>query len=545
MKLASVKINAIDEHFAPGHENLDFTYSICPAGFSAASVKAEVFMGEETTPLFTFHNLPVSGTVNQSWDGKDDTGAFVTPTNYTVKVSATWTEYPGMTNSATANTAVEVHSVELCSDRIYDGEKVDMSFTDNNLDNHGLTDFNALVKLKSKTGAGVPTPVPFTVYFTASEGLNNVAKDDAFKYNPPLSLGKKSDPDAKYWKETQGKSIMAASPDNYHFNANGRTITDTNDPDLGKSFMTLLPSGVGGDTFTLDAVVTRTDNTIPLATTSTNLTVWRKVKYDQVRLMTNADGTNETHVVDYATKMLIQPFLDAAFVEYEINMSNTTVMSQTDSLKYIGLHPLHQNGGWEIKLGIETPDDQIWFNATNTVPNFPAQVRLDAKNEIKTKAQAWTTRIAESYILTRRSWAATIPDNTIVTIQYYHPKYSHAAQNWQTREWGDGPYDWLKVTLPGSTIERDPDGWWGNVGGTSWGRGVVTMPKGFGALTPRLTAHETCHASRFHFWRELFDSTTTGRTDHSPPNTGLMDPSGSQPQLNETEVKILKGESTK
>jgi hypothetical protein len=44
-----------------------------------------------------------------------------------------------------------------------------------------------------------------------------------------------------------------------------------------------------------------------------------------------------------------------------------------------------------------------------------------------------------------------------------------------------------------------------------------------------------------NFHRELFDSTPTGTTDFSPPNTGLMDPSGSQPQFNQQEEKILKG----
>jgi len=449
-----------------------------------------------------------------------------------------------------------VHSIEILSDQIYDDKKINTSFTTGLLAQCGLTNLHTFVELKTKDGAIIPANIPLTVHFTVSEGANNIAKDDSFQYTPGHFLGKKDDSTAKYWSATVGKSIMAGSTNSYHTTAHSAINTATNDQ--GKAYMTFLPSGVGGDTFTLTASVTQTNSTIILATTNINLTVWRKVKFDKIWQMTNADGTKETHVVDNAIKDLIQRFFSETaqtYVEYECDVSNVTDIPADKSVEYIGLWvddpSLNYQLNWaEIQQIIDLPGDpqnekptQIqWNNATKTTDDLE---RRDARAEIIALAQKWTDRIHRSYRAARTSWAGTMPENTIVAIKYYHPKYSGTNTNYQTSEWGD--YDWLKITIPGTTEPRPPDSWWLNVGGTSYARGVVSIPKGEDAgVIQKIIAHETGHATRHHFKRAFFGDGISGNPDFDHSDQGLMFPRVTSPQsddkFSQPETNILKGE---
>jgi hypothetical protein len=85
----------------------------------------------------------------------------------------------------------------------------------------------------------------------------------------------------------------------------------------------------------------------------------------------------------------------------------------------------------------------------------------------------------------------------------------------------------------------NPDGQWGDFGGTSDPPGgVISIPK----KTPpnpnytRLSiAHEVGHETKYQFKRANF-----GNGDHSSTN-GLMDKWGSDNKFNNDEIKILRG----
>ena len=174
---------------------------------------------------------------------------------------------------------------------------------------------------------------------------------------------------------------------------------------------------------------------------------------------------------------------------------------------------------------------------TNSAKPNDDQERQVARVAITKKAQAWSERIGNAYEAGRTSWANTIPANTIVAIKYYHPKYSKDAGAWQTSEWNN--LTWLKVTPPrvGSV---SPDDYWSNIAGTSYESGKVSIAKGFGASTPKITSHETGHATQYHFFREFF-----GVGDHSPTNSiSLMHPNGLGSSFSLIEQGKLKGEKT-
>lgn len=561
--IVAATMDAIDPQFAPSRENLDFKYTITPATFVAQSVKAEVFMGIGTnrvaTPLYTANHLGRSGTVQAAWDGRDDTGAFIMPTNYTVKVSV---GVPGYTNAITSatNTAVKVHAVAFGTGGIYDGEKVDMGFTVGELDDSGLTDFHALAQITDKAGNGVATQIPLTVHFTVMEGGSNIVYNSSYEYEPGKFLGKRGDPDAKYWKATAGQSIMAGSTNSFHTTAYGTTITAAGNPDFGKAFMTFQPSGVGGDNFTLNAHVTLTNSTAVLSTTTTNLVVWRKVVFDKIWHM-----TGETNLLDNATKTIIQPFFTPAsggstYIDYYLDTSTIFEIDPLKSVEYVGLWINDPAVNYQLDWAViqrkiddphnpvlnETPTQQQWDNAIDAFGTVPNHIRDQARNDIIALAQKWVDRIDHAYRTSRAQWSQEngFPANTMVAIKHNHPKYSQFANAGQTSEWGN--HVWLTIITPRIGESVNPDDHWANVGGTSYPNGVVAMPKGFPPdFVRKAVAHEAGHETKHQCKRELFDSSTGTTTDHSPFNSGLMDPRGSQSQFNQREQQILKGEKTK
>jgi len=476
-ELVAVKldIDEIDNFFAPGEENMSVKYSIKPDNFTSVSAKVEIFKNTIQGDLvYKDETIPKNGKHTLSWDGKGNQGNYngkwITPGFYAVKISAKLDANTSVWVDKTSGTSVSVHSIEIVSDKIETDGKIFMNFIAGLLDNIGFTDFHALVKLRKKDGTGVAMQVPITVHFTATEGANNTAKNDSFEYSTGNFLGKKNDAAAVYW-QSNPKSVSPASADSYKTTSQSTTIT-TAGGDLGKSFMTLLPSGVGGDTFELKAEV-RADNNSTILAATTNTVVWRKVEFSNILEMTNGSGMpNETHIRDNATKALIQPYFTgtaSTFVEYEIDMSNIGTIDADKSVPHIGLWvddpTLGYQQDWTViqqKINLpgdprnETPTQQQWDSAIHS----NGIVQATARNDIIALAQKWVNRIDAIFITSENTWLATMPSNTLVSIKYYHPKYNSHANDWQTSEWGN--YTWLTVNIPGITQPRQPDGWWRN-----------------------------------------------------------------------------------
>jgi len=545
--VAKVGIDNSDaKQFVPGVETQTVTYTISPASFelNANSIKAEVFRGDADsgTPIRTVTTgLQRYGTSTWGWDGKLDNGTLATPTNYTVKISIGTSGSQGMSGAST-NVAVEVHSFEYVG-----GGNIYANFTTGILDNHP-TNLYAIVKLKSKNGTGIPSPVPFTVHFTATEGSGNATTNNAFQYATGYFLGKKGDTNAHYWASAP-KSVSVGSTNGYWTTAYGNVVT-TDSNDLGRAYMAFLPSGVGGDTFTLRANLTNIGETNILRTATTNVVVWRSAYFDRRRM------GGETHIDDHATATSIRPYFETAtretYMRYDASASVSN-LSSAASVKYIGLWTndtvtgVYQRQDWAAKLPSENPSAQQWTNAIHCLDllgnTISSNAQTQAQAAIRILASNWVVRVEREFLAMEDRWVIdNAPADTVIAIQYYHPKYSPEPDR-LTSEWDKSQTDtWLKFPINGTDRHPD-DAWGGSFLGTYYApfkKGQITIAKGYGAKTRCIVAHEVGHATKDIFHRKSF-----GTGDHSS-TAGLMFPTMNttdpQPlQLNQEEVKILKG----
>ena len=129
-----------------------------------------------------------------------------------------------------------------------------------------------------------------------------------------------------------------------------------------------------------------------------------------------------------------------------------------------------------------------------------------------------------------RKWISDVglPSNSLVAIQYYHPKFSHAGGDYATSEWklgGASVPAWLRVGAFQKSggghyyTNLDPDGLWVNWGGLSHGSGRVSVAKGnSNATTKQVVRHEAGHATKSFFKRDVFGPSL----DHSVSNAGIM-----------------------
>jgi len=264
----------------------------------------------------------------------------------------------------------------------------------------------------------------------------------------------------------------------------------------------------------------------------------------------------ENHVSLNAIEAIIQPYFNPAFIIYEVGF-----VTNIPSVKYIGLWINDANVGyqkdWNLfqqKLPNETPTTQ---ELTNAVRPNDDPLRQAARQNIIDKAQLWVNRIDGDYFASLNSWTANyLTPNSINAIQYLHPKYNPSSGGpgvnaATTTEWHSlfppgTDTSWLTVaTYGGYYPGKDPDGAWtlsgGDIGGTSYteqNRFILVVKSSNHARTQIVIVHEVAHATKFFFKRQDFGP----HLDHTDPNTGgLMDPTASQPQFTERELKILRG----
>ena len=381
----------------------------------------------------------------------------------------------------------------------------------------------ATVFLRKSDGGQALTEVPIEVNWNCIHGANNTQSTNSYQVPMGNRLGKFGNAAAVYWQR---------HPDSA-FNGTGlmcNTATAISGSNKGKAKVYFLPSGVGGDTYTLRTSIMASDGTTVIKeTTSSNLTIWRSINFDSIYEM---HGLN--HVSRNTASNNVSSAFNPAFVRFTVGTPHSITTSK--SVKYIGLWvdthtPQDDWNTIQKKLPSEKPTatEVNYAKYNGNDPTLLAK-RIIARNAIIQKAQRWVDRIDSAFSIARQKWIsdAGIPNDSLLAIQYYHPKYSRAGGDWATNEWnlgGASTPTWLRVTTySGNYTNKDPDASWartstGSFVGLSMGNGIITLTPGRSDPNLQQTIiHEAGHATKSFFKRDNFGSSL----DHTASNLGLM-----------------------
>ncbi len=539
--------------FAPGHENLNIHYEF-RRGASLREAPVSLTIKDKDNAIVHDSGgiLQLAGdrAVTWEWDGRDTASKLVTPAKspYTITLAV------GTAITRTATFEVKVQEIQLWNrTNTFVTDSIIMNTPGSNLD------LAAAVVIKDSNNVNRPIKTAVNVHFSFEADANNTASASSYEYSAGHRLGKKGDAAAIFWERDAAHhpdAAHTASDNGYHTTCRVKTLT-ADGGDQGKAFIKFKPSGVGGDKFRITAKVLAVDSGVvgagnarqDVTAQSHWLTVWRQVTFANIKEM-----SGETHVSRNATRAIISPAYDPAFVDYRAGTA--TAIDAAHSVKYIGLWKnsgTHQET-WatvKTKLPAETPTADEIAKATYAGAD-PAQTALiaGARTAINNKAQAWTNRIDNAFHAAMPRWVsdAGIPHNSLVSIKYYHPKYSPGGGDSVTSEWNLGGAStpaWLRVNaFPNGHgghfyTNLDPDGQWVEWAGLSHGSGIVTAPKGNPDVEMKqVVRHEAGHATSSHFRRQEFGPSL----DHSASNAGIMyyDTSGGT-TFSDPEKKILRG----
>lgn len=556
--------------FAPGHENVTINYQFRRGASLQGETVSLTIKDKDNATIFNTGVLGLGGdrSGTHEWDGRDTGGALVTPAKspYTITLAV------GTAITRTRTLEVKVQEIQLWNrTNTFVTDSIIMNTPDGNLD------LAATVIIKDSNNVNRRIKTAVDVHFSFEEDANNTAGASSYEYSAGHRLGKKGDAAAIYWERDAGHhpdAAHTASDNGYQTTCRVKTLT-ADGGDQGKAFIKFKPSGVGGDKYKIWAMIIGEDSGVQGASgirervraESHWLTVWRQVSFSNIYEM-----SGETHVSRNATRAIISPVYDPAFVDYRAGAASA--IDGPHSVEYIGLWrdsatPQETWATVKAKLPAETPTADEIAKATYTGAD-PARTALiaGAKTAINNKAQAWASRIDNAFHAALGAWVrdAGIPANTLVAIKYYHPKYSPGAGDSITNEWdiegtGVAP-TWLGVNIfpDGSGgffyPNRDPDTGWiardangasartnhtlqAAWGGLSHGNGIVTAPKGNpDPEVQQVVRHEAGHATKSFFRREDFGPSL----DHSASNAGIMyfETSGGT-TFTEREKKILRG----
>jgi hypothetical protein len=355
---------------------------------------------------------------------------------------------------------------------------------------------------------------------------DNTKKVDSYKYNTK-HLGKKDDAKAKYWEAHPEHS--ASSNDGYKQTC--KVSFQTLQKDKKESAKVYFkPSGVGKDDFKLKATLFKQDEKTEIVSAESNkAVVWRKVTFNAYEM------TGQAHVSTHGTNEKMAAFYkNATFVRYELG--TVTNIAAKYSVKYIGLwdHNSKKMVDWSTHSA-KTPGETPTADEAAKANGPPGAARTAARAAIKAKANAWRDRINKQYNSGLKNWAADagVPVNSLVAIEYEHPKYSAHAPDADsvTNEWSAFPA--LRIEVEGKRIH--PDKRWVSGVGLSYGNRAYITAGDSAAGTKNTIAHEAGHETKNQFKRKPF-----GAGDHSAA-AGLMDPTGSLDDFTAAEIKVLRG----
>lgn len=378
------------------------------------------------------------------------------------------------------------------------------------------------------------------VHFTfADPKAKNATKLGSFKYSTKY-LGKRDESDSVYWQAH--KDHAASSADKFNTSAKSKAIPsdESNPTKKAVAKIWFKPSGVGGDNFKMKSEVFKADDKTQICVDETDtFAVWRKIHFEKIYTM-----ASESYIEDGTSVKNIEPaFKTKAFVSYTRGTVNKLAASL--DVKYLGLY---KSGGgskaWPADFSpakLEKTKNQLNPTATELTDyaGKDAAKKAAAKTAIETKAGKWFSAIVSEYRKSIDAWFkdAAVPEgeNTLLAVQYYHPKLSGLADG-ATKFWPAGIS--INMANPGSGLSSpgDPDkATWRTVQGFNRGK-IVVIFKNYGTSTRLKTIcrHEIGHATKSEFKRDVF-----GTGDHS--GSGLMTPYGSSSTFSARDIKILRG----
>lgn len=426
---AKVKINKIDERFAPGAERLNIEYSVTPVTYTAGAAKLEIFKnGDPDNPIFRDStpgggtNVPYKQNGTDGWDGKanlgPDAGKFIGPEG------SPYTVYITLGSDAAFSTTrkgdpkrfkVEIHSVETDPKNSSEFNIV-KPWAPGSVVNELETRVSLKVLLKSKSGAGVLTPIPFKVRWSFIDPDDtsgdkfidpNGSKGDD---NTEVTKGGKMGANTVMWKTAGGF--------NFSLDAGGQAaatdISTVPGADFGSTKVVFASSVIGGDNYELRAAIE--NNGVRISKDPVEFKKWsvRKalefsaayqmaggvkleeyIAEDKIRDAYKGEG-----YTDYTLSGVIKPYPQPTPPEYLSALAIPKPLTDPNP---------------------ELPTPQEQSDYANGTPAAKAA----ARKAITDKAQRWYDRnIVQISQDTRNAVAAVNPTgSTIIGARKYHPKF--------------------------------------------------------------------------------------------------------------------------
>ncbi|HWK03325.1 MAG TPA: hypothetical protein VNS58_06820 [Puia sp.] len=548
----SLSIVSVDPQFAPGAENLDIKYNV--SGLEGHNLLLEI--SSDKYPNKLVYRVELIGDQKKdgnnkvvNYDGKaNQTGPlenkYLSPQFSPYKVVLRVYGAGGLKDEK--QTKVDIDRLDIEVDA--SGNKIFSNDPDTGIKVERKVLVTSKLYIKAKNGGATLTPVELEIFYTCTP---NGANTEAVKsyVDAGKALGKRNDVNALYWEKHPDNEGF--STDGFKLKCSAKRQAFNSRAEFGMVKTFFLPSGVGGDKFKIKSDALAYDGSTILASKETNeFEVWRHVTYKNIMEMQGF-----THVSTNATTGKIAPTFNPAFVDYTAGAR--TELAAVYKVKYIGLwkDTTTPQQSWATlcqKLPAETPTpaELASANYAGADPARIAQCTTD-RNKIIAKAQAWVNRIDTAYQTAQTKWIAdaAIPINSLIGMDYFHPKYSTGGGDTITGAWnlyGAGTPAWLRVnTYSGSYHNIDPDQVWiqggGQFAGLSVGDGRILIPKFLSATVIEDTVkHESGHATKSFFPRHDFIG--TDGLDHSDSRAGLMyRTTGGGKTFTAEELKVLRG----
>jgi hypothetical protein len=293
----------------------------------------------------------------------------------------------------------------------------------------------------------------------------------------------------------------------------------------------------GGDKFELAAYLKDAPppgKTLSAAMKSKEITVWRRLNYNDVYTM-----SSETYIDAATTVGEIEPAFKPAFIEYKRGAVQT--LDASLNCKYLGLYDGSKPGNQKNWPADFSPAAMGFAPSVAELADYNgADVgkKALAKTAIETKAQNWFNAICNDYSACSSAWfnaVGGLAGNALLAVQYYHPKLSGIDADGVTQFWPAGIS--INGANPGSGLTKtiSPDALWRTVQGFNRGTiSVVFKNYGTAARLQIVCRHEIGHATLAAFGRDEF-----GVGDHSA--AALMTPYGGSNEFSEADINLLRG----
>lgn len=535
-----LELTGLTPLFAPSVEKCVARFRVKDGKLKPGAKATLIVTDASGKTLFTKADLEITQADEGSfeWDGKGSDGKYVQPTQSPLKATVEVTG-DAKSRSDAKESKIEIKEIRIAIAGMDGNKRVAVNVP------NAEVEATASIYLKKSDGAGVLTEVLLRAAFSFEDpSNNNVEKNASYEYSPGSKLGKRSDASAVFWKAAGG--FITTSTDSYKTKCVVEAKTAVG-PELGLAKAMFKPSGVGGDDYTVAVKVFASDGTTELAKgTSDTFTVWRKILFSQVYTM---DG--ETYLDTATTHGQIGPAFETtgangAFVLYERGAVTTLAAALTS--KYIGLYDSGAPGkqaNWPADFSpakMESSPNQMDPTAAELADYAGADpVKQNAaKLAIESKAQLWFNAIVADYAARVTNWfaAAAVPGgNSLLAVQYYHPKLSNVGTDGQTNFWPAGIS--INMANPGSGLNQPghPDKkTWREVQGFNRGSiSVIFKNYGTAARLQIICRHEIGHGTKSAFQRADF-----GVGDHS--GSGLMTPYGASNAFSNADAAKLRGE---